>query len=418
MQRRYVITSSFVPSSDLARPTTAGRRLLVTALTTTLLLFAVLSVVGAAAADDLADLVVRFERGFNDKDAVTFQSCFCDDAVYINPPNRNEGPTHEVITGKALRDLLEMSTRQPVTAGGELLVIDGTGVFTRLEHGNIADMLLTAAVRVRRSGDQPARIGFLEERFTGTRRGADGTWRFAFFFPRFVDPRVVVTAVAPNSQAERLGVRPGDIITHYLMMEMILSRQIPWRWRMFVDDPPDRPLRVLARRGGQVLTFIFQPGDMGVTTRNHFEGRSGTLSLAGAEAREHPAAKTVDQYLVGLRNAHADQLTAALGPDGYHFHRGLPGDEMGDPITHADAADSLPRALDRLRERWDLSSLRFSDLRFIIHANLALGGWRMCAKKRDEGLIDRHVVVALARTAVGWRIVGTPWQDDQILGIP
>jgi hypothetical protein len=374
--------------------------------------------VAPTTARDLTGLVVQIERSFNEKDALALESCFHGDAVYVNPPNRNEGLTHEVFTGKALRDLLAMTTRQPVTAGGELLVIDGTGVFTRLEQDNVADMLLTSAVRVRSIGDQTARIGFLEERFAGARRDADGTWRFAFFFPRFVDPRVVVTAVAADSQAERLGIRPGDIITHYLMMEMILSQQIPWRWRMFVDEPPNRPLRVLARRGEQVLTFIFHPGDMGVTTCNHFEGRPGTLSLSDADAREHPAGKTIEHYLDGLRNVDTEQLTAALCPDGYHFHHGLPGSDVGEPITHANAAESLPHTLSRLRERWDFSSLRFSDVRLITHANLALGGWHMRVQTRDNGPIERHVVVALARTAYGWRIVGTPWQDDHILGLP
>jgi hypothetical protein len=369
------------------------------------------------AADDLTELVVRIEQSFNAKDTLALQSCFHADAVYVNPPNRNHGPTHEVTTGKALRDLLTMSLQQPVTAGGELLMIDGTGVFTRLEYGNVADVLLTSAVRIRSIGDQPARIGFLEERFAGASRDADRKWRFAFFFPRFVDPRVVVTAVAPGSQAERLGIRPDDIITHYLMMEMVLSQQVPWRWRMFVDDPPERPLRVLVRRGGEVLTFIFHPGDMGVTTRNHFEGRPGTLSLAGADAKEHPAGRTISQYLDGLRSANAGQITAALCPEGYHFHRGLPGGDVGDPITYTNAADSLPRALSRLGERWDFSSLRFDDIRLITHANLALGGWRMSVQTRDSGPIDRHVVVALARTAAGWNIVGTPWQDDHILGL-
>jgi hypothetical protein len=374
--------------------------------------------VAPAAASTLVELVVQTERSFNDKDTLALQSCFCGDAIYINPPNRNHGLTHEVITGEALNDILAMSIREPVTAGSEMLVIDGTGAFTCLENGNAADMLLTGAVRVRSVGDQLARIGFIEERFAGARRDATGTWRFAFFFPRFVDSRVVVTDVVPGSQAERLGIRPGDIITHYLMMEMVLSQQIPWRWRMFINDPPDRPLRVLVRRGGQVLTFVFRPGDMGVRTRNHFEGRPGTLSLTGADAGEHPAGKTIAQYLDGLRHGSADRLTAALCPDGYHFHRGLPGGVIDDPITHANAADSLPRTLKRVRERWDLPSLRFTDIRLITHANLALGGWHMCVKTRGNGLIDCHVVVALARTTVGWRILGTPWQEDHILGLP
>jgi hypothetical protein len=106
--------------------------------------------VAPAPAGDLAGLVVRIERSFNEKDAVALQSCFHADAVYINPPSRNHGVTHEVISGRALRDLLTMSTQHPVTAGGEMLVIDGTGAFTRLEHGDTADMLLTSAVRAGR----------------------------------------------------------------------------------------------------------------------------------------------------------------------------------------------------------------------------------------------------------------------------
>jgi hypothetical protein len=202
------------------------------------------------------------------------------------------------------------------------------------------------------------------------------------------------------------------------MMEMILARQIPWRWRMFLDDSPDRPLRVLARRGGEVHTFIFRPGDMGVTTRNHFEGRTGTLLLTGRDAGEHSAAKAIEQYLRGLHDQDAEQLTAALCPDGYHFHRGLLGDDVGNPITHTDAADAIPRELDRLSQRWETSSVRFSDIRLITYANLALGGWEMHVERDDNAQINRHIVVALVRTAAGWGIVGTPWQDGHILGHP
>ncbi len=87
----------------------------------------------------------------------------------------------------------------------------------------------------------------------------------------------------------------------------------------------------------------------------------------------------------GLRHADVRQLTAALCPDGYHLHRGLPGGDVSDPITLADAPDSLPRTLNRLRERWDYSSPRLSDIRLITHANLALGGWQMYVRTRDKG---------------------------------
>jgi len=368
-------------------------------------------------ADDLPGLVLRMEQCFNGKDPVALQSCFHSDAIYVNPPNRNQGPAHEVITGAALRDLLAMTLQHPVTAGSETLVIDGTGAFTSLEYGSSTDMLMTAGVRVCSIDDAPARIGFVEERFVGARCDG-GIWRFAFFFPRFVDPRVVVTAVAPGSQAQQVGIQPGDIITHHMMMEMILSQQVLWRWQMFVGDPPDRSMRVLVRRGDQVFSCFFYPGDMGVTTCNCLEGRPGTRTLSGVDAVEHPAGLIVEQYLEGLHNADAAQLTTALCRDGYHFPRGLPGSDGGDPITHASGARNLTRALSQLQEQWDFSSLSFSDIRLIIYADLALGGWHMRVETRNNGPVDRHGVVALVRTNAGWGIVATPWQDDHILGLP
>ena len=368
-------------------------------------------------AGDLPGLVLRMEQCFNGKDPVALQSCFHSDAVYVNPPNRNQGPAHEVIAGAALRDLLAMTLQHPVTAGSETLVIDGTGAFTSLDYGNSADMLMTAGVRVCSIDDAPARIGFIEERFVGARCDG-GIWRFAFFFPRFVDPRVVVTAVAVGSQAEQVGIQPGDIITHHMMMEIILSQQVPWRWQMFVGDPPAKSMRVLVRRGDQVFSCFFHPGDMGVTTRNCLEGRPGTRTLRGVDAGEHPAGQTIAQYVEGLRHADVAQLTAALCRDGYHFPRGLPSTDPGDPITHTSTARHLAQALSQLQEQWDFSSLSFSDLRLILHADLALGGWHMRVETLDNGPIDRHVVVALVRTNAGWGIVATPWQDDHILGLP
>jgi hypothetical protein len=157
---------------------------------------------------------------------------------------------------------------------------------------------------------------------------------------------------------------------------------------------------------------------MGVTTGNCLEGRPGTRTLRGVDAREHPAGQMVEQYLEGLRNADAAQLTAALCRDGYHFPRGLPGNDVGDPITYANPARHLSRALSRLQEQWDFSSLSFSDVRLIIHADLALGGWHMRVETRNNGPLDRHVVVVLVRTNAGWGMVATPWQDDHVLGLP
>src|SRR5512146_2853016 len=81
--------------------------------------------VALPSAGDLTGLVLRMEQCFNGKDPVALQSCFHSDAIYVNPPNRNQGPAHEVIAGAALRDLLAMTLQHPVTAGSETLVIDG-----------------------------------------------------------------------------------------------------------------------------------------------------------------------------------------------------------------------------------------------------------------------------------------------------
>jgi hypothetical protein len=233
-------------------------------------------------------LLKRWEDGITWKDSGLLFSCLSDEIVYVEPVQRTDGPDAHVLTSQGLRDSLDASLGRPITKNLELVVIDGTDAFSLRQDGNVAELLLTQALRVQTSRGRPSRIGSIDRFYAGVRY-EQGRWKFDFMFPCFADSRVVVTDIEPKSQADKLGVREGDMVTNSLMMPIITSEQLSWRSRMFYDEPGDRPLRLLVRRGHKLLPFIFRPGPTGLKTRNCLEGNLATETFAGEATRGREA---------------------------------------------------------------------------------------------------------------------------------
>lgn len=356
----------------------------------------------------------RMERAVADKDLAALRACFARDAVLVDPPEKGElsAPT---FSREKLDALLELTLTHPTTKNADLLMVDGSGLFTLRQQDEVADLLLTSALRVNKVNDRPATIGLVERRFVSALFEA-GQWRLAFSFPCFVESRVVVQGVAPGSQAERLGIRTGDVVTHHLQMVIFDSEQLVWRAKMFYDDPPATRLRVLVRRENRLLPIVFSPGEMGLETRSCFEGRSDTLTLTGSDARTHPAIKTIESYHRALRERDQAGLLAALSADGFFFCHGLPSAPSSAVLTHRDAAQTIAHELAELATRIQPATIAITDQRLIAYGDLALAGWHVSAHATDGGAWESDVVVCMTGSDEQWRIVGMPWQNGHVLG--
>jgi hypothetical protein len=361
-------------------------------------------------------MLERMERGFSIKNLEKVFYCLSDDAILVEPPERSLGLESQVLSGEQLRSAIKHSLTSPLMEGTELIAIDGTGGFTLRLNENIADMILTNAIRVSSVRGKPARIGFVERRFV-VARYEEGIWKICYLFPCFVKSRVVVTEVTPGSQAELLGIEKGDIITHHLLMPIFDSDQLLWRAKMFYNDSPHKKFRVLVRRGNHLLPFHFGPGKMGIETQNFFEGQVDTITLAGKSVAEHPAFKIIKDYHNALKKADSTGIISAFCSKGFIFCYGLPSERTQSVITANNAVTKIPEELKMLEKHVNLETLNISGIRLIVYGNLALGGWRVSMLTKNGESACRDVVVCLCRNDGRWSIVGMPWQNQHMLGL-
>jgi hypothetical protein len=359
-------------------------------------------------------LLRRMELALAKKDEDLFRSCFASDAVLVDPPEKGTSGS-QVFCHESLQSLLHLTVTHTTMEVAEFLAIDGTGAFTLRQDDEAADLLLTSAIRVKTVREVPATVGWIDRRFMGT-LFANDRWQLIFSFPCFVESRVVVTEVAPGTQGERLGMRVGDVITHHLQMAIFDSEQLVWRAKMFDDDPPARQLRVLVRRENRLIPLVFVPGEMGIKTRNHFEGRVDTITLTGEQAREHPITETMAGYHEALRQGDVARVRAALCSEGFAFCHGLPSVPTLGVITSRNAADAIAKELERLATRIRPETLEVSDVRIILYGDLALAGWHVSARTFSGDSFDRDVVACLVGAGNRWCLVGMPWQDQHVLG--
>jgi len=76
-----------------------------------------------------------------------------------------------------------------------------------------------------------------------------------------------VVSIRPGSQAERLGLKPGDIIQRYNGREIKAMEELI----KATKEPGDVPRELVVRRGKAVLKFQVQPGLIGIEMRNILE---------------------------------------------------------------------------------------------------------------------------------------------------
>jgi len=359
----------------------------------------------------IALMLRRLENSFNKKDLRGILSCFSDDAVTVFPIEHEE----PVLGRRQFESFLAAGLEHPENEVAERLFIDATGDFTLRQNGDVAEMLLTHAVRVPSVRDTPAVIGFVRKDFA-TVCYKNGHWQICFMFPCFAESNAVVAEVVSGGQAESLGIRPGDVITHHLRMPILSAEQLVWRRRMFEERPADTKLRVLFRRDGQVLARTFRPGDMGINTRNFFHGTVETKTLLGSDARQHPVAKTIDSYHSALRAASVNGIRSVFCSEGFAFPYGLPSAMSSTLITAGNASESIPFELRRIVEQWDLTTMRVSDIRVISHGDLALAGWSFSVRTTSGQRSESHPVVCAVQHNGKWSFVGMPWQSQHTVG--
>jgi S1-C subfamily serine protease len=90
--------------------------------------------------------------------------------------------------------------------------------------------------------------------------------------------QIVIVRILPNSQANHVGLQPGDIIESYSGEKLVRMSSLI----AAVQRPGDSPRELIVLRGGQILQFQVASGRLGVELRE---------IAAAAEAQRGTSAK-------------------------------------------------------------------------------------------------------------------------------
>ena len=227
-------------------------------------------------------------------------------------------------------------------------------------NGDVAWMQHTVAMKVKGRPDQIAPV-------TNIALRREGGWRMCFSMPRLARTVVLVTEVSAGSQAERWGVKPGDIIHTYGGEPVADSDALAQAMSAGGQVVQKAPLVVI--RGNERLRLEPAPGDPGM----RFEDRllpTGNAVLLDAQ-EPHAVKKIPHAELEAFKRGSVDQWLEHLAPRGYLSIEPVP---SGFPIitTLENARERWAQEVPQLEEAFEVSSFRLENIRAIVGGDVAL----------------------------------------------
>jgi C-terminal peptidase prc len=331
---------------------------------------AVLSPPTAVQADDVEEvhkLLDRIEQAWDRQDIEVYRQCLYEDVLTIRSVlngleegawvfNKEEGV--ERIAGLWKRAGLKRRF-----VGRDISV-----------QGDVAWMRVTVADRA--TGRRYATGEFLA---LALRR--DGAWKMCFSMPLFVRTGVVVTEVSPGSQAERLGVKAGDVVSFWGTGPVTDSASLGRRVKKYAEDESGKGKPLVVIRGNEYLRFEVVPGELGVRLEDRLLPKDDAVLL---EARQpHPIREVVETQLAAAKADDEEGWYEHLCPEGY---LSVERRESGPSVvtTRNNFREKWEEDLSQLHEEFDLSTAELHDVRLIVAGDVALMSSRVKLVRRDE----------------------------------
>ena len=168
------------------------------------------------------------------------------------------------------------------------------------------------------------RVSMLDQRSDGKTRMDKGVrlavregeqWRMLLAFPLFFEAKTLVVSPAPGSQAETMGLRAGDIITHYAGEPIEYSAQLIAAVDRESSQPRDRSIPVRVLRGKEEMALTARPGKLGVRIDTRLFPTDGARLIGLDEP--HPLKEPVRTIREASRDKNVNQALAEACPDGF-----------------------------------------------------------------------------------------------------
>ena len=160
-------------------------------------------------------------------------------------------------------------------------------------------------------------------------------------------PGVVIRSVDPDSPAERVGIRAGDMLLAYRgeRTSAQFTEELPLIYKKIADTPIGSEVAVAVARGGDVLEFTVKTEERGASSSDEMEFESWGFTARGITrelAREFSLPDNLGVMVAGVK------------PNGAAFHRQLfPGDRIvaaeDEPVGDLDELRNIYRSFDDAR---------------------------------------------------------------------
>ena len=161
-------------------------------------------------------------------------------------------------------------------------------------------------------------------------------------------PGVVIRSVDPDSPAERVGIRAGDMLLAYRgeRTSAQFTEELPLIYKKIADTPIGSEVSVAVARGGDVLEFTVTTEERGASSSDEMEFESWGFTARGITrelAREFSLPDNLGVMVAGVK------------PNGAAFHGQLfPGDRIvaaeNEPVGDLDELREIYRSFDQARK--------------------------------------------------------------------
>jgi len=241
-------------------------------------------------------------------------------------------------------------------------------------HGDVAWMQLSVADRA--TGRRYSTGEFLA---LAVRR--EGAWKLCFsMHPLFVRQAVLVTEVLSGSQAERVGIKVGDV-AHACGNWLIQDSATLRRWETArPGEEADAKSPLIVIRGSEYLRFEVVPGELGVRLEDRLLPKDGAVLLEAQQS--HPIKEILEIQLAATKSGDVGGWYDHLCPQGYFsVEQRESGPLM--VLTRDNFRERWDDGLPPLREEFDLPTAELHDVRLIVAGDIALVSSRVELVRRD-----------------------------------
>jgi len=229
------------------------------------------------------------------------------------------------------------------------------------------------------------------------------TWRMCFGFPMFYQPAVLVTDALAGSQAERMGIRPGDAITHYAGQKIEVDSQLVELVQASGTAGDGADIQLGIMRGREYLQLVAAPGPLGVKMETRLLPDDGA-NMIGAD-EQYPIKETAERVIEAVRAQDMDAFLAEASSEGMMEFASPDGNLR--PVRITDSENGRKRILETWNElslALEPQSLRSEESRAIVKGNLGLLASR-CRFRARKGNESRTVnLLTFVRRDGRWRL--------------